>query len=251
MTKKVDSLSVNQYDDRISMGAAAASEVADTVQRLLAKQSAVNMVFAAAPSQSEFLKILVERPGIDWTRVNAFHMDEYVGLPADAHQRFGNFLKVRLFDRLPFRSVNYLNGNATDIVDECRRYASLLLEHPIDIVCMGIGENCHIAFNDPHVANFSDPALVKMVDLDAACRQQQVNDNCFVELAKVPTHALTLTIPAMMAADHVFCMVPGLNKAKAVWHTVYDEITPLYPSTILRTHRHSLLFIDSDSASEL
>ena len=251
MTKKIDSLSVKQYDDRISMGNAAAAAVADTIQRLQTEQQTVNMVFAAAPSQNEFLEMLVESHGIDWTRVNAFHMDEYVGLPADADQRFGNFLQVRLFDKLPFRSANYLNGNAADTAEECSRYSNLLLEHPIDIVCMGIGENCHIAFNDPHVANFSDPALVKVVDLDVACRQQQVNDNCFDVLNDVPTHALTLTIPALMAADYVFCMVPGANKADAVRHTLLDEITPVYPSTVLRKHRNAILFIDNESASKL
>src|SRR5690606_38895270 len=132
--------------------------------------------------------------------------------------------------------------------DECQRYATLLSKYPVDIVCMGIGENCHIAFNDPHVADFSDQASVKVVDLDMACRQQQVNDNCFGVLSEVPTHALTLTIPALMAADYVFCMVPGANKADAIRHTLLDDITPLYPSTVLREHRNAVLYIDEESA---
>ena len=251
MNEKVDALTVKRFDSRVAMGKAAAQEVTETLLDLLDTQCTVNMVFAAAPSQNEFLEAVVGRDDVDWARVNAFHMDEYVGLPTEAAQRFGNFLKDRLFSRLPFKSVNYLDGNATDIGDECRRYTELLLENPVDIVCMGIGENCHIAFNDPHVADFNDQALVKVVDLDIACRQQQVNDRCFDVLSDVPTHALTLTIPALMAADHVFCMVPGSNKADAVRHTLLDDITPLYPSTVLRTHRNAMLYIDKDSASKL
>lgn len=249
--KKVDSLTVKQFDNRLAMGKSAASDVADTILDLHGGQEVVNMVFAAAPSQNEFLKAIASRQDIDWSRVSTFHMDEYIGLPAEATQRFGNFLRDRLFDKLPFRSVNYLNGNAPDIDRECQRYANLLQKNPIDIVCMGIGENCHIAFNDPHVADFRDPAWVKVVDLDRSCRQQQVNDRCFDVLSDVPTHALTLTIPALMRADYVFCMVPGANKADAVRHTLMDDITPSRPSTILRTHRQAILYIDNKSASKL
>lgn len=251
INKKVDSLAVKQFDSRAAMGKVAAQEVTDTLLDLLARQPTVNMVFAAAPSQNEFLEAIASRGDIDWKRVNAFHMDEYVGLPADATQRFGNFLKDRLFSKLPFRSVNYLNGNAADVDGESQRYTDLLRENPVDVVCMGIGENCHIAFNDPHVADFTDPAWVKVVDLDTACRQQQVNDNCFDMLSHVPTHALTLTIPALLAADHIFCIVPGRNKADAVRHTLLDDITPLYPSTVLRSHRNAVLYIDKESASKL
>ncbi|MFC3198316.1 glucosamine-6-phosphate deaminase [Parapedobacter deserti] len=250
-TGKVDSLTIYQYDSRKSMGHAAASAVAKTLQALLQKKDAVNVVFAAAPSQNELLEALVNTPVIDWTRVNAFHMDEYIALPDDAPQRFGNFLKERIFGRLPFRSVNYLNGNAADAQQECKRYAQMLQERPIDIVCMGIGENCHIAFNDPHVADFRDPAWVKVVDLDGACRQQQVNDGCFPALECVPTHALTLTIPALMAASFVFCVVPGANKAAAVRHTLTAAVNPKYPSTVLREHQNAILFLDNDSTLQV
>ncbi|MGV3763577.1 glucosamine-6-phosphate deaminase [Parapedobacter sp.] len=251
VNRKVDSLVVKQFGNRVEMGKAAARDVTGKLLDLLAVQSTVNVVFAAAPSQNEFLEALVSGGDVDWTRVNAFHMDEYIGLPSNASQRFGKFLENRLFSKLHFRSVNYLDGNATHIADECQRYAHLLQEHPIDIVCMGIGENCHIAFNDPHVADFADLMWVKMVDLDSTCRQQQVNDGCFDTLLDVPTHALTLTIPALMAADYIFCMVPGLNKADAVHHTLLGNITPLYPSTILRLHRDAVLYTDEASASKL
>jgi len=217
----------------------------------LTQQASINLIFAAAPSQNEFLDALVEQPHLDWSRVVAFHMDEYVGLPDYAPQRFGNFLKERIFDRVLFQSVHYLDGNAPNLAEECIRYSKLLEQFPVDIVCMGIGENCHIAFNDPHVADFNDPVLVKVVDLDAACRQQQVNDGCFKQFADVPTHALTLTVPALMQAPNVFCMVPGIHKAQAVYHTLHSPINEKYPSTILRRHEEAHLFIDKDSGSRL
>src|SRR5690606_18170157 len=248
---KVDLLRVARFDDRRSMGKAAAQAVAMKIQELLKQRESIHIVFAAAPSQNEFLEALTAQGGIPWERIHAFHMDEYIGLPPEAPQRFGRFLNERLFAKVPFSSVNYLKGDALDIATECKRYEELLRRYPTDIVCMGIGENCHIAFNDPHVADFDDKAWVKVVDLDLACRQQQVNDGCFDRLDQVPTHALTLTIPAPMAAPFIFCMVPGLNKAKAVKHTLTSEISPAYPSTVLRRHPAALLFLGTDSTSLL
>ena len=231
------------------MGEAAAAMAADRIRLLLQEKETLNIVFAAAPSQQEFLESLAADAGIPWERINAFHMDEYIGLEATAPQGFGNFLKERIFSKAPFRSVHYLNGNAPDMQQECERYAALLRQG-VDIVNMGIGENTHIAFNDPHVADFADPQLVKVVDLDYACRQQQVNDGCFETFAQVPTHALTLTVPALMQASYVFCMVPGPNKAAAVKHTLFDGISEKYPSTVLRRHPRAVLFVDKDSAAQ-
>ena len=247
----VDKLKVALFEDRESLGAGAAAQVAEAIRRLLEVQPLVRMIFAAAPSQNEFLDALIREPGIDWPRVHAFHMDEYVGLAEEAPQRFGNFLGTRLFRKLPFGAVHYIDGNAADPEEECRHYATLLREHPVDITCMGIGENCHIAFNDPHVADFADPVLVKVVELDQISRQQQVNDGCFATLDQVPRQAITLTIPALLAAPEVFCMVPAAHKAKAVRHTLVDEISEDYPSTILRRHGKAELFIDRDSAREI
>lgn len=241
-------LQVAVYADRQQLGAAAAAACGSCIRTLLAEQDCVNIIFAAAPSQHEFLAALMKETGIDWQRVNAFHMDEYVGLAPDAPQGFGNFLKERLFDLLPFREVHYIGGQDADTA--CLRYAALLEKYPVDIVNMGIGENTHIAFNDPHVALFHDPVPVKVVDLDAACRQQQVNDGCFATLAEVPTHAITLTVPALMRARYIFCMVPGVNKAPAVQHTLHAVISEQYPSTILRTHGRARLFADVNSIGE-
>lgn len=239
------------YDNRQLMGASAAKQAAARIRSLLAEQDTVNIIFAAAPSQNEFLAALTQEPDIDWKRVNAFHMDEYVGLDDAAPQRFGKFLEERIFGKLPFNVVNYILGNAASADEECKRYAALLEQYKPDVVCMGIGENSHIAFNDPHVADFADPVLVKKVTLDEACRQQQVNDGCFATLEQVPEHALTLTVPALMRGRYIFCMVPGPTKAQAVMHTLQSSITEIYPATILRTHQNAVLYLDKDSASLL
>lgn len=244
-------LQVREFETRREMGEAAAQSVILTIKNLLKEKDYVNMVFASAPSQNEFLTGLVAAEDVDWSRINAFHMDEYIGLASKHPQTFANFLREKLFNLLPFNHVYYINGNNENPLEECERYAGLLNMKPIDIVCMGIGENNHIAFNDPHVANFSDSQLVKIVDLDNDSRQQQVNDGCFASIGEVPTHALTLTIPALMNADYIYCIVPGKNKARAIFHTLKDDISTRYPSTVLRTHPNATLFIDKDSASLL
>lgn len=245
-----EKLDVRIFETRAESGAVAAEIVAEQIRKLLTAKESINIIFAAAPSQNELLAGLAEKE-IEWDRINAFHMDEYIGLDKDAPQGFGNFLKDRLFNKVNFRSVHYLDGNAVNINEECERYTGLLLEYPADIVCMGIGENTHLAFNDPHVADFNDPKLVKVVDLDQDCRIQQVNDGCFKSLEDVPTHALTLTIPSLVRSTYACVVVPGTLKANAVYHTLNSEISELYPSTILRRHDDAILFIDENSASKL
>ena len=243
-----DQLQVRVYADRDAMGRAAAAHVVTLLQRILAAQGGARMVFAAAPSQNEFLAALRETPDIPWGRITAFHMDEYVGLPEGAPQRFATFLRERILD-LPFADVHYLDGNAPDLPDECERYASLLRAAPLDIVCAGIGENGHMAFNDPHVADFQDPAWVKPVTLDEVCRQQQVNDGAFAGLDLVPKQAITLTMPALMSAVHIACIVPGPTKAAAVARTLRGEIDESCPATIMRRHGDAVLFLDPAAAS--
>jgi glucosamine-6-phosphate deaminase len=246
---KIDKLTVQVYTTRAEMGKEAAVRVSEKINELLQVQETVNIIFAAAPSQNEFLEALRQAP-IEWSRIRAFHMDEYIGLHPDAVQGFGNFLRERLFDKKPFLSVHYIGGDASDLEKECDRYAALLGRFPPDIVCMGIGENGHIAFNDPPVADFSDPYVVKVVELDLPCRQQQVNDGCFSELRLVPTHAITLTIPALMAGRFIYGIVPGRLKADAVFNTLRREIVKDYPSSILRNHAHAELFLDAFSAEK-
>lgn len=245
-----EKLNVKIFESRSELGAAAAETLSGKIRELLKTKEYVNIIFASAPSQNEFLAELLIRD-IEWGHINAFHMDEYVGLDKNAPQGFGNFLKDRLFDKVSCREVHYLNGNATDLNEECKRYSDLLLKYPTDIVCLGIGENTHLAFNDPHVANFNDPEIVKVVDLDEDCRTQQVNDGCFNTLEDVPTHALTITMPALFKSTYAYAVVPGEFKANAIYHTLNSGISELYPSTILRRHDHAILFIDENSASKL
>ena len=244
-----DKLRVKIYSTRQAMGQGAADEAVAYVKELLAAQQEVNIIFAAAPSQNEFLAA-VAASDLDWSRINAFHMDEYIGLKEDAPQGFGNFLRRAIFDKVQFRSVSYLNGQI-EPARACAEYAQKLAEKPVDVVFMGIGENGHIAFNDPHVADFNDPEVVKIVDLDEKCRQQQVNDGCFATIEDVPTHAMTLTIPALCRAKRLFCVVPAATKAWAVNETINGEVSEHCPASVMRRHDNATLYVDSDSASEL
>lgn len=251
MTFLKDKLQVKVFPSRDEMGKQAAKDITQTINTLLESKPVLNMIFAAAPSQQDSLRDLVNDQSIDWTRINAFHMDEYIGLPTNSPQSFGNFLKNHIFSKVSFRNVYYINGSNPDHEVECNRYSKLLSENPVDIVCLGIGENGHIAFNDPPVADFNDSKLVKVVELDLVCRQQQVNDKCFVALDRVPTHAFTLTIPALMNGEYMFCVVPAANKAEAVYRTLNDEVSEKCPATILRTKNNVVLYIDNESSTKL
>ncbi len=248
---KVDNLTVKIFETRDKMGQNAASDIKDRLVKLLAEKETVNVIFAAAPSQNDVLAALVADKDIEWNRINAFHMDEYIGLSADAPQGFGNFLRRHIFDLVPFRSVSCIDVTATDPDAEAERYSALLRENPTDLVVMGIGENGHIAFNDPPVADFADKALVKPVKLDEICRNQQVNDGCFARLEDVPTHALTLTVPALVRAPYLFCIVPAKTKAWAVKETLTGTIDEHCPASILRRQDNATLYLDADSASLL
>ncbi len=250
-TWKKDLLTVNVYETRAEMGVAAAADIKARILALAETKEAINMIFAAAPSQNEVLAALALDREIPWERVNAFHMDEYIGLPADAPQGFGNFLKAHIFGLAPFKSVNYIDISAEDPDAECARYAALLAEYPADIVVMGIGENGHIAFNDPPVADFNDPKAVKTVLLDEICRNQQVNDGCFAVIGDVPRYAITLTVPALFAGTHLFCIVPAATKAKAVKATLCGEIGEACPATVLRKHDNAVLYLEADSSALL
>jgi glucosamine-6-phosphate deaminase len=231
------------------MGRAAARDVADALRRRLAGADHVRIVFAAAPSQTEMLDALVAEEGIDWRRVSAFHMDEYIGLPKTAPQRFGVWLGQHVFGRLPFGAVHLLEPDPDP--EACARdYAARLAEAPLDVVCLGIGVNGHLAFNDPPVADFDDPLDVKIVELDDVCRQQQVDDGCFAAFDAVPTHAVTLTIPRLLRADRLFCVVPGPAKRDAVRRTLNDPVGPACPATALRGHRDCTLYLDRESAPD-
>ncbi len=250
-TFEIDELRVEVYRSRKAMGARAASLVVERLKALLSSQDNVRMIFAAAPSQNELLDGLASAEGVDWSRVVAFHMDEYVGIKEGAEQSFGIFLKKKIFSRVNFMKVHYINPNPESLTAECERYSALLARGPIDMVCLGIGENGHIAFNDPDVADFNDPLKVKVVDLDNKSRQQQVNDGCFSSIADVPKQAISLTIPSLLSAHFLCTVVPAATKAGAVRRTVKGEISTSCPASILRRHENAVLFLDADSASEI
>ncbi len=245
-----DKLTVKVFETRDEMGKVAAADISACIKKLLSENDEINMIFAAAPSQNDMLYHLCNEEGIEWERINAFHMDEYIGLASDAPQCFSNFLKEHIFNLKPFKSVNCINP-ASSIEDECARYGKLLKDFPVDIVLMGIGENGHIAFNDPHVAEFEDKEIIKPVELDDVCRMQQVNDGCFEKLDDVPKFALTLTIPTLMSAKYNFCVVPAPTKANAVKRTIEGEISEECPATILRNKDNAIMYCDADSSSLL
>ena len=244
------SLLVKAFDNREEMGRLAAEDAAARINRMIDDKGVVNAVFAAAPSQNEFLAELLKHD-IDWTKIKAFHMDEYIGLSEDAPQGFGNFLREAIFSKVPFMEVNYLNGQADDPQAECIRYAALLEANPPDIVFLGIGENGHLAFNDPGVADFKDLQKVKVVSLDQTCRNQQVNDGCFAKFEDVPVTALTLTMSMIMDIREAVVIVPGSTKRDAVTATVLGEISTECPASILRQHDNSVLYLDKDSSEGL
>jgi glucosamine-6-phosphate deaminase len=246
---KYKHLNVNVFPTREEMGLAAGKDVEARISWLLECRDEVRMVFAAAPSQNEMLDYLASSTLIDWGRVTAFHMDEYIGLNGGADQLFSKYLQRRLFSRVKMKKVWLLDGNA-DPGKEAARYTALINEAPIDVICLGIGENGHIAFNDPPVADFNDPLTVKKVSLDRSCRIQQVNEGCFATLDEVPEEALTMTIPVIFGASHLFCVVPGRSKKEAVNNTLNGPVTTACPASVLQKHPDCSFYFDADSFGE-
>ncbi len=248
---KADQLRVMIFDTRTAMGNEAGAQAARCIRELLEKKKELNVIFAAAPSQNETLAALLAAEDIDWGRVNAYHMDEYVGLDPEHPAGFRNYLRRTVFDRIPLKSVNLINGNAPDAKEEAKRYGELLREHPADVCLLGVGENGHLAFNDPPVADFEDRNLAKVVELEERCRRQQVNDGCFELLEQVPAHAITVTIPGLTRAGHMFCSVPGTAKAEAVRDMLNGTVSCRCPASILTTHPGAVLYLDQGSAGYL
>jgi glucosamine-6-phosphate deaminase len=245
---KVEKLNIHVFDTRLEMGQIAAREAMLKINRFIAEKGEATVIFAAAPSQNEMLAALNEA-AIDWTKVRALHMDEYIGLPADHPAGFGNFLRRAIFDHHPFKEIHYLYDNTVKPEEVCIRYADLIEQYPPDLVLLGVGENGHLAFNDPAVADFNDPLSVKIVELDNVCRTQQVNDGCFASFDDVPERAITITMSAIMHVRETICVVPDRLKAQAINAMLNGEITTDCPASILRKHDNSVLYLDMDSAS--
>jgi glucosamine-6-phosphate deaminase len=246
----VAGIDVQIFADKCALGAAAAGFVAGQLGRAIVARGEAAVVFATGASQYEFLDALREVGGVDWPRITAFHLDEYLGLPAHHPASFRRYLRERLFDDLPFGAIHLIEGDGADPAGECRRYGGLLARHEIDLACIGIGENGHLAFNDPP-ADFHAPELVHVVSLDAACRRQQVGEGHFAAIEDVPGQALSLSIPAIMSARTISCVVPDARKAEAVRCALEGEVSPRCPASVLRRHGDCHLFLDVHSAALL
>ncbi|MCL1895268.1 MAG: 6-phosphogluconolactonase [Clostridiales bacterium] len=248
---KVDRLNVFIHDSREEMGKKGAAVVAEKLRGLLSEKDEVNIIFASSPSQDDLLGALAKEPGIEWWRVNAFHMDEYSGLDISAKQSFANYLKVGFFSQVGFKDVFYMDG-LNDPRYECARYSVLLEKYPTDVTLIGIGENGHIGFNDPYMADFFDPGLVVINgELDPTCREQQVADGWFETIGDVPKGAVTVSVYGLLKAPAVFATVPGIRKAGIVKRCLEGAIGIECPSTGIRLHRDATLFLDNDSSSLL
>lgn len=246
---KFDKLSVRIFDTSEAMGNGAADSIAKDIRRIATEKGFVRMMFAAAPSQDTTLRALTGMSDIPWDKVVAFHMDEYVGISETCPQSFRNYLYKHVFSLIGCSSVHYIEGDAPDTALEVERYERLLREAPLDIVVLGIGENGHIAFNDPPEADFDDFRYVRIVKLSEKSRIQQVHDGCFEELCEVPRDAITVTIPAFRSAKILHCVVPNSRKARAVKQALIGPVDASCPASILRTHSDATLFLDSGSFS--
>lgn len=242
----VDQLQYNVYENRHEMGVSAGRKAASFIKTALKENDEVRIIFASAPSQNEMLHELLQDEDIYWSRVVGFHMDEYIGLPEDSDQWFNVYLQNHLLNKKKLKAFHFIDGTG-DPDEVIEQYTKLINEKPIDLVCLGVGENGHIAFNDPPVADFNDPHTIKKVALDEYSRQQQVNDGCFPTIEDVPTHALTLTIPALMKADAMVCTVPGSTKKQAIDAMLNGDISVACPASILRTHGNAHLFLDKEA----
>jgi glucosamine-6-phosphate deaminase len=246
-----DVLEVEVHESHDVMAAEAAAAAAARLMRVLGEKEQARVIFASAASQVRFLEELRRHAEVDWSRIVGFHMDEYLGIEPDHPASFRRFLRERVEEVLRPAAFHYLCGEADEPVTECERYEGLLRDAPIDLCVLGIGENGHVAFNDPAVADFRDPRWVKLVRLDEACRQQQVGEGAFPALDAVPRYAYTLTVPALCAAGRMLCVVPERRKAAAVRAALRGPISTACPASMLRQQPHARLFLDADSACGL
>ena len=240
-------LQVSIFENRDLMGKAAAEKAAAIIKDAIAKRGEANVVFAAAPSQNDLLLHLLESD-VDWSKVRAFHQDEYIGISADEPAGFGNFLRRAIFDKVKFMEYHYLLCSKEEAEKKCEEYSALLHQHPVDLILLGVGENGHLAFNDPAYADFADPKTVKTVKLDNVCRQQQVNDGCFATLADVPEYAMTVSMSYIRSVANAICVVPTDRKANAIKNALTGPITTACPASIMREMGNCSLYLDRDSA---
>jgi glucosamine-6-phosphate deaminase len=241
---------IHIFESKDEMGEAAAHQAAAGVQAAIEARGEANLILATGASQFEMLANLVEQD-IDWSRVTVFHLDEYIGLPESHPASFRKYLKERFVDRVPeLKQFHYVDGGADDPEAECRRLGELIRARPIDVACIGIGENGHLAFNDPP-ADFATEEPYLIVNLDEACRRQQLGEGWFPSLDAVPERAISMSIRQIMKSDAIVCTVPDARKAEAVQKAVQGPVTPYVPSSILQQHPQCDLYLDTDAAALL
>jgi glucosamine-6-phosphate deaminase len=233
------------------MGLAAATDAWTIITGAIAEKGEANIILATGNSQLTFLHSLSKFDGIDWSKVNIFHMDEYLGLPANHPASFPTFLHHHIIDAIQPGAFFPIPGSIENVDQNCRDYEALLRKHPIDLVALGIGESGHLAFNDPPEALFFDPAWVKVVNLPITARTQQVGEGHFPTLEDVPLQAISLTIPALLASKHVLCIVPEGRKAESVRRSLLEPVGEIMPASILRAVRNAKLYLDCDAAAKV
>ncbi|WP_017317474.1 glucosamine-6-phosphate deaminase [Mastigocladopsis repens] len=248
---RVDALQVQVYNSEVELAQDVAEIAQKHLQHTLEQKDAAALLLATGNSQIQFLDALIALGDVDWSRITCFHLDEYLGISADHSASFRYYLREYVEKRVRPKEFHYIEGDALQPLAQCSRYTKLLQAQPIDLCCLGVGENGHLAFNDPAVADFNDPLTLKLVKLDTVNRQQQVNTGSFPNLESVPQYAFTVTIPMICSAKKIICLASAKRKAKIVKQILEGDITTDCPASILRTQPQATLFLDVDSAALL
>jgi glucosamine-6-phosphate deaminase len=248
---QVEKLKIEIHPTREAAGAAAAHSAASSLTRLAKTNAEFAVIFATGASQLDTLQALTQTPGLPWAQIRGFHMDEYVGLSTDHPASFRRYLRDNLTQKVKMKEFFEIDGTASDPGKACKEYAALLRAANPQLCLLGIGENGHLAFNDPGVADFNDPLDVKVVRLDSVCRQQQAAEGWFRSLEDVPERAMTVTIPALFRVPKLIASVPGPRKAGIIRRTLEDSISTACPATLLRTHPNATVYLDKESSAEV
>jgi glucosamine-6-phosphate deaminase len=248
LSRQIEQLALQIYPDSTELVNAAVDWVSQHLQVTIQQKGQATVILASGSSQIQFLKALTAAP-LNWPKITCFHLDEYLGIAADHSASFQRYMRELVADRVPLAQFHYLNSETLQPLQECRRYGQLLAAQPIDLCLLGIGENGHIAFNDPLVADFQDPDPVKIVRLAEKSRQQQVDVGFFNDLGQVPQYAMTLSIPSIRRAEHICCLALGQRKARIVQRLLQEPISPSLPVTVLRQQKHATLMLDAEAAA--
>ncbi|NEO28386.1 MAG: glucosamine-6-phosphate deaminase [Kamptonema sp. SIO4C4] len=244
----VEHLTVQVYPSKQQVAQVAAAATRDYLQQVIQQRGEANIIFATGSSQLRFLQALTALEGIDWSKITCFHLDEYLGLSATHPASFRHYLAEQITTKVQPRQFYYIQGDADEPISECDRYTQLLKSRTLDLCCLGIGENGHLAFNEPHLADFYDPALIKLVKLDATNRQQQVQQGNFPSLDQVPQYAYTLTVPVICSAQKILCFAFGTRKANIIQTMLSETVSPACPASILRHQAQASLYLDTEAA---